>query len=94
MLHHRAAIWPVSCFMCSEAASYEFTTLTAIPGTMNFRGARIQVVDLPGIIEGARDGKGRGRQVISAAKTCNMLLIVLDAAKVHRKHLALVFTST
>ncbi len=42
----------------SEAASYEFTTLTAIPGTLHYRGARIQIVDLPGIIEGAKDGKG------------------------------------
>jgi len=43
----------------SEAASYEFTTLTAIPGTLHYRGARIQIVDLPGIIEGAKDGKGK-----------------------------------
>lgn len=47
----------------SEAASYEFTTLTAIPGTLHYRGAKIQILDLPGIIEGAKDGKGRGRQV-------------------------------
>jgi small GTP-binding protein len=71
----------------SEAAAYEFTTLTCIPGTMNYKGARIQVLDLPGIIEGAADGKGRGRQVISTARTCNMILIVLDAAKplTHKK---------
>jgi small GTP-binding protein len=71
----------------SEAAAYEFTTLTCIPGTMNYKGARIQVLDLPGIIEGAADGKGRGRQVISTARTCNMILVVLDAAKplTHKK---------
>lgn len=71
----------------SEAAAYEFTTLTCIPGTMKYKGARIQVLDLPGIIEGAADGKGRGRQVISTARTCNMILIVLDAAKplTHKK---------
>jgi ribosome-interacting GTPase 1 len=34
-----------------------------------------------GIIEGAKDGKGRGRQVISAARTCNIILVVLDVAK-------------
>jgi ribosome-interacting GTPase 1 len=46
-------------------------------GTLHYRGAKIQVVDLPGIIEGAKDGKGRGRQVISAARTCNIILVVL-----------------
>eukprot|EP00605_Chrysophyceae_sp_TOSAG23-4_P000301 GSChrysophyteH1.ASY1.ANO1.346.1 assembled CDS len=55
----------------SLAAGYEFTTLTAIPGTMHYRGAKIQILDLPGIIEGAKDGKGRGRQVLAAALTCN-----------------------
>lgn len=71
----------------SEAAAYEFTTLTCIPGTMKYKGARIQVLDLPGIIEGAADGKGRGRQVISTARTCNLILVVLDAAKpvTHKK---------
>ena len=65
----------------SLAAGYEFTTLTAIPGTMHYRGAKIQILDLPGIIEGAKDGRGRGRQVLAAAMTCNVILIVLDALK-------------
>ncbi|KAM5577481.1 developmentally-regulated G-protein 3 [Rosa sericea] len=65
----------------SEVASYEFTTLTCIPGVIVYRGAKIQLLDLPGIIEGAKDGKGRGRQVISTARTCNCILIVLDAIK-------------
>lgn len=51
------------------------------------KGARIQVLDLPGIIEGAAGGRGRGRQVISTARTCNLILVVLDAAKpvTHKK---------
>ena len=52
----------------SEVAAYAFTTLTAIPGVLEYGGAEIQVLDLPGIIEGASEGKGRGRQVVSAAK--------------------------
>ena len=52
----------------SEVAAYSFTTLTAIPGVLEYDGAEVQVLDLPGIIEGASEGKGRGRQVISAAK--------------------------
>ena len=48
---------------CVQVAAYEFTTLTCIPGVVHYRGAKIQMLDLPGIIEGAKDGKGRGRQV-------------------------------
>lgn len=47
----------------SEAAAYEFTTLTCIPGVIHYKGTKIQLLDLPGIIEGAASGKGRGRQV-------------------------------
>lgn len=65
----------------SEVASYEFTTLTCIPGTFTYKGAKVQVLDLPGIIEGAKDGKGRGKQIISVAMSCSLILIVLDAAK-------------
>ena len=51
--------------MYSEVGSYEFTTLTTVPGVIRYKGAKIQLLDLPGIIEGAKDGKGRGRQVIA-----------------------------
>jgi small GTP-binding protein len=65
----------------SEVAAYEFTTLTCVPGVIRYRGAKIQLLDLPGIIEGAKDGKGRGRQVIATARTCNLIIIVLDVLK-------------
>jgi small GTP-binding protein len=65
----------------SEAAAYEFTTLTTVPGQVQYNGAKIQILDLPGIIQGAKDGKGRGRQVIAVAKTCHLIFIVLDVNK-------------
>ena len=39
------------------------------------KGAKIQLLDLPGIIEGAKDGKGRGKQVIAVARTCHLIFI-------------------
>ena len=73
----------------SEVAAYEFTTLTTVPGVIrykgkfgsqipfqqHFSGAKIQLLDLPGIIEGAKDGKGRGKQVIAVARTCHLIFI-------------------
>ena len=65
----------------SEAAAYEFTTLTCIPGVLQYKGSKIQVLDLPGIIEGAAHGAGRGREVIAVARSADAILIVLDAGK-------------
>lgn len=53
----------------------------AIPGVLEYQGARIQLLDLPGIVEGASEGRGRGRQVVSTAKTADLILIMLDATK-------------
>uniref|UniRef100_K3WK78 OBG-type G domain-containing protein n=1 Tax=Globisporangium ultimum (strain ATCC 200006 / CBS 805.95 / DAOM BR144) TaxID=431595 RepID=K3WK78_GLOUD len=70
----------------SETSAVEFTTLTCIPGNLIYNDVRIQVsgnlnvlLDLPGIIEGAAHGKGRGREVIAVAKSADMILMVLDA---------------
>ena len=65
----------------SEVQEREFTTLTCIPGVIRYRGSKLQLLDLPGIIEGAKDGKGKGRQVIGVARTCNLILVVLDAVQ-------------
>lgn len=65
----------------SVAANYEFTTLTCIPGKLVHNGTEIQILDLPGIIEGAAEGKGRGRQVIATARTADLIILMLDAGK-------------
>ncbi len=64
----------------SKIAAYAFTTLKCIPGMMTYKDARIQVLDLPGIIEGAKEGRGRGREVIAVARSADLLLIMLDAS--------------
>jgi ribosome-interacting GTPase 1 len=65
----------------SAAAAYAFTTLTCIPGVIEYKDAKIQLLDLPGIIEGASKGLGRGKQVIGVARTADLILMMLDAEK-------------
>mmetsp|Transcript_18028 Transcript_18028/g.30720 ORF Transcript_18028/g.30720 Transcript_18028/m.30720 type:complete len:334 (-) Transcript_18028:247-1248(-) len=69
------------CDTSSEAAAYEFTTLTCIPGVLFINDAKLQLLDLPGIIEGASQGKGKGRQVIAVGKSADLILMVLDCQK-------------
>ncbi|TFJ84241.1 hypothetical protein NSK_004232 [Nannochloropsis salina CCMP1776] len=65
----------------SQAAAYEFTTLTCIPGNIIYNDTKIQLLDLPGIIEGAAHGKGRGKEVIAVARSSDLVLMVLDGGK-------------
>lgn len=62
----------------SKIAEYEFTTLDIIPGIMEYKGAKIQIFDIPGIITGASRGKGRGREILSVSRNADLILMVMD----------------
>src|SRR3989339_1527048 len=62
----------------SPIGAYAFTTLTCIPGLVEYNHAKIQVLDVPGIVEGAATGRGRGREVLACAQSADMVIILLD----------------
>jgi small GTP-binding protein len=67
----------------SQVGSYEFTTLDVIPGLLKHNGANIQLLDLPGIITGASKGKGRGREILSAIRNVDLIILMLDSHHFH-----------
>jgi ribosome-interacting GTPase 1 len=66
----------------SKVAPYAFTTVTVVPGMLKYNEAYIQILDIPGLIEGAKEGKGKGREVLSVAKAADLLVIMTDVKRV------------
>lgn len=66
----------------SVIAAYEFTTLDVVPGILKYKGAEIQILDLPGLIAGASRGKGRGREVLSVVRSADLILMLLEPWRV------------
>jgi len=66
----------------SEVGSYEFTTLDVNPGMLQYRGANIQMLDVPGLIEGAAGGRGGGKEVLSVVRTADLVVFVLSVFEI------------
>jgi GTP-binding protein len=66
-----------------KVASYPFTTLNPILGTILFDDySRLRIADIPGLIEGAHDGIGLGHAFLRHVERSKFLLYVIDMAGV------------
>ena len=68
----------------SETGSYEFTTLDVNPGMLQYRGANIQILDVPGLIQGAAGGRGGGKEVLSVVRTADLVVFLLSVFEIEQ----------
>lgn len=62
-----------------EIANYEFTTLTPNLGVADIDNGSLLIADIPGLIEGASEGKGLGDQFLRHVERTAVLLHMIDA---------------
>jgi GTP-binding protein len=63
-----------------KIADYPFTTLHPNLGVVESGETRYTIADVPGLIEGASEGKGLGLEFLRHVERCTALLHVLDCA--------------
>jgi GTPase len=63
-----------------KIADYPFTTLHPNLGVVESGDTRYTIADVPGLIEGASEGKGLGLEFLRHVERCTALLHVLDCA--------------
>jgi GTP-binding protein len=63
-----------------KIADYPFTTLHPNLGVVQAGDVRYTIADVPGLIEGASEGKGLGLEFLRHVERCSALLHVLDCA--------------
>ena len=62
-----------------KIGDYPFTTINPVLGTVKRFDKEIVLADIPGLIEGAHEGKGLGDKFLAHIERCKILLHLVDA---------------
>ena len=61
-----------------EVGNYPFTTIKPDVATTHAKGAIIQVVDLPALVDGSAEGQASGQKVFAQIRNADLVTIVID----------------
>ena len=65
----------------TKIAEYAFTTLKPMPAVVRINNADFQIIDLPGLVEGAYEDVGGGRRLLGIAKNSDGIILMHDLSK-------------
>jgi small GTP-binding protein len=62
-----------------KVGDYAFTTLRPVPALTRIRGVSVQLVEIPGLIEGASEDRGGGRALLGVLRGADAVVYCHDA---------------
>lgn len=76
----------------ARVGTYPFTTIKPVVGSITTKGARLQLVELPALVEGSSRGDMSGKLVLAGIRNVDCLLICIDLSRDPIQQLELILT--
>jgi uncharacterized protein len=66
-----------------KTGDYAFTTTRPVPALTRLRGVLVQLVEIPGLIEGAAEDRGGGRSLLGVLRGADAIVLCHEASRPH-----------